>query len=224
MGPRATIARRHAALIANGITVILQRVAASVFDFDLSCSCATAQVPTGAHRAGILQSVRRTQMPICSCLRNEDAPSSPRTTHDRGARLCCITAMALGPGVAGPETALVVAIGALVWIHIVGLRFHAHQRCVCPQVRAWIDGGSQHTHTHTSASINGSSTVSPFARCCPALPSRCRSSRVCIVALGIFRSPLSTQDILVAATRKPDANLEDNYCLPIAQLWDICGR
>ena len=120
-GRRATIARRHAALIVNGITVILQRPAARIFDFDLSCSCVTAQVSTSAHCAGHLQSVRRTEMPICSCLRNEDAPRRlvRRTT---AARAYAVTQQWPSDQASqGLKRLCVVAIGALVWIHIVRL-------------------------------------------------------------------------------------------------------
>lgn len=155
-----------------------------------------------------MQSVRCTEMPICSCVRNRDAPSSPRTTLLTAARAYVVLHLCIPARyVAAPKTG--------VWCGYIksgcgSIRY-------APALRLLANGSSDrrwfatHTRHSTSSSNSNSSTVNPSARCCcyccccPAPACRIRS--LCRGA-GHLSVASSFNNILVTATRKPDETLK----------------
>jgi hypothetical protein len=78
---------------------------------------------------------------------------------------------------------------ALVWIHKGSGSIRTN---VLASVCEWELGSSvvRNTHNYSTTVLSSSSTPSPFAQCCCCCPAPASRLRSCIVALGIFWSPL----------------------------------
>jgi hypothetical protein len=157
-----------------------------------------------------VQSVRCTEMPICSCVRNQGAPSSPRTT-------------------------LLTAARAYAVLHdSIPARRRSTQRSVwcgyiksgCGSIRTNVAfackrelGSSVVRNTHKALTPPSAAATAatapptrlrdaPTAAATAAALRRHAGSVAAFVALGIFRSPRPSARSWSAATRKPDETLK----------------
>lgn len=160
-----------------------------------------------------VQSVRCTEMPICSCVRTRDAPSSPRTTLLTAARAYAVLHLCIPARyVAAPKTG--------VWCGYI--------KSCCGSIRTNVAfackrelGSSvvRNTHKalhHQQQQVTAAAAPVPSTRlrdaaataaccCCPAPACRIRSLRR---GAGHLSVASSFSNILVTATRKPDETLK----------------
>ena len=157
-----------------------------------------------------MQSVRCTEMPICSCVRTRGAPSSPRTTLLTAARAYAVLHLCIPARyVAAPKPG--------VWCGYIksacgSIRTNVAFACKRELGSAVVRNTHKalhHQQQQATAAPVPSTRLRDAAATAAAALRRHAGSVACVVALGIFRSPRSSfSSILVTATRKPDETLK----------------